>query len=179
MPEPRAHGPGSEAEAELRRLVDRDAIVRLHDRLAAVLDAGDYDALAALFTDDGVLEGWSSTPGVEGLWKGAATIGRRMREISTAHQASHRMMTNHRVQLDGDRARSSVAYRSSHLDREPEGPGFRPHSHEGWYVSELVRAAGGWRFARLRHVRLSEVIVTSPEGRATADDVFRAVSDEP
>jgi SnoaL-like protein len=83
------------------------------------------------------------------------------------------MISNHRIALDGDRARAIAAFRSSHLDKgnENEHPA---HSHEGWYLGDLTRTADGWRFARLKRVNLAEVLTTSPKG-AAAEEIYRSV----
>jgi ketosteroid isomerase-like protein len=173
--------------AEVTRMRDREQIVELHDRYAAILDADDFDALASLFTDDAVLEGFSGGPVT-----GAATIARWLGDISTHHLASQRMMTNHRIALAGDRARAVVAFRSAHLDKaeggeadgveadgggEADGGDYRAHSHEGWYLSDLARSPDGWRFDRVKRVNLADLMSGSATDRRTVrDEVYRYAS---
>jgi ketosteroid isomerase-like protein len=199
----------AELRAEVARMRDRERIVELHDRYAAILDADDFDALASLFTDDAMLEGFPGGPVT-----GASTIARWLGDISTHHVASQRMITNHRIALSGDRARVVVAFRSAHLDKadsgeadggeadggagsgedgsgedgrgerdgggEADGGGHRAHTHEGWYLSDLARSPDGWRFDRLKRVNLADLVNGSAtERRTVRDEVYRYASAPP
>jgi ketosteroid isomerase-like protein len=157
---------------QVQRLADTQAIVELHDRFGAVLDALDYARLRELFAENAVVEGWDDQP-----WEGTAQITRRLAEINSDHVGSHRMITNHRIRVDGDRARCVAHYRSAHLDADATpGPIYKPtHSHEGWYLTELRRADHGWRFSRLVHVSLTRADSATPEGRATMAEVLAFV----
>jgi len=157
--------------SDLRRLIDEHGVADVIDRFAASIDARDYEGLTDVLTPDAIVEGWSDAP-----WAGAGTIKERLREINAGHFGSHRMVTNHRIAVAGDRARCSARYRSTHLDG-PQDPGTSTygstHSHEGWYLGELSRTQAGWRISRLKHVSLSNAGVTSPEGRAAIDEIHR------
>ena len=149
--------------SDLQRLVDKDQIIDLYARFAAILDACEWDALRSLFTDDAVLD-WSPTE----RWEGIDRIVEKVGTMNSAHPGSHRMMSNHRVAFDGDSARAIAMYRSAHLDeREPGAEGFyrKTHSHEGWYMSELRRTPEGWRFTHVRHETLTRADLETPEGR--------------
>jgi ketosteroid isomerase-like protein len=173
---PEGSGAGSvELRAEIARMRDRQQIVELHDQYAAVLDAADYDALAPLFTDDAVVEGFPGSPVT-----GAATIARWLGDISTHHLVSQRMITNHRIALAGDRARVVAAFRSAHLDRADDDSDYLAHTHEGWYLSDVARVSDGWRFARLTRVNLTDALSdVMSGGTAVCEEVYRYVATPP
>ena len=157
----------------IESFADKLAIVELHDRFGALLDASAYEGLVDVFTSDAVVEGWD-----EKAWEGSAQIAKRLAEINADHRGSHRMITNHRVRVAAGRARCVAHYRSAHLDSDSAaGPIYKPtHSHEGWYLTELRRTETGWRFSRLKHVSLSRADLSTPEGRAVMAEVLAFVS---
>lgn len=157
----------------IQSLADKAAIVELHDRFGALLDASDYEPLVDVFTSDAVVEGWGDE-----VWKGSAQVAKRLAEINADHVGSHRMITNHRVRVAEDRARCVAHYRSAHLDSDA-APGaiYRPtHSHEGWYLTELRRTDAGWRFSRLKHVSLTRADTSTAEGRAVMAEILAFVA---
>jgi len=161
------------SDAEIRRLVDTNAVTDLYARFAAALDACDWDALRPLFTADAALD-WS--PGER--WEGIDRIVEHVGGMNSVHPGSHRMMANHRITFDGDQARAIALYRSAHLDdAKPGAADFyrKTHSHEGWYLSELRRTPEGWRFAYLRHETLTRADLGTPEGRKVVADIARFV----
>jgi uncharacterized protein (TIGR02246 family) len=140
---------------DIEYLVDRAAIIDLHSRLAAALDDLDVSRLSALFTPDVVVTGWHNEE-----WTGNAHAVERLAAMNASHHlGSHRMVTNHLIEIAGDRARATAHYRSAHLDAIPEpGQYGTTHTHEGWYRTELVRADGSWLIARLEHTSLADTL---------------------
>jgi len=137
---------------DVQELRDRSAIIDLYSSFAAALDELDGAALAKLFVIEAVVSGWDDEP-----WAGRTRSVEKLLEINASHGSSHRMVTNHLIQLDGDRARATALYRSAHLDAAPEpGQYGTTHSHEGWYRTELVRSGKGWLIARLEHSTLAD-----------------------
>ena len=160
-------------DADLRRLIDREAIVDLYARFAAMLDACEWESLRQVFTGDSALQ-WSPTD----RWEGIDRIVVQVRELNAVHTGSHRMMSNHRVAVDGDRARAVALYRSAHLDETEAAAGDayrKTHSHEGWYLAELLRTSGGWRFAHLRHESLTSADILTPQGRRLIAEIAQYV----
>ena len=161
---------GRRGAVDLRRLIDKEAIVDLYARYAAALDACEWDVLRRLFTEDAVLD-WN---GPAERWEGIDRIIERVAEMNAGHPGSHRMMSNHRVSFDGDSARAIALYRSAHLDESKPGAGEtyrKTHSHEGWYLSELRRTPEGWRIAYLRHETLTRADLDTPEGRRVIAEI--------
>ena len=160
---------------ELRRLIDKEAVVDLYARFAAALDACEWDALRLLLTQDAVLD-WN-IPAER--WEGIDQIVAHVGEMNSGHPGSHRMMSNHRVSFDGDRARAVALYRSAHLEEATPDRGDvyrKTHSHEGWYLGELRRTPDGWRFAYLRHETLTRADLATPEGRKVIGEIAHYVT---
>ena len=153
-----------------------EEVADLYTRFAAALDACEWDALRRFFTEDAVLD-WA--PGER--WEGIDRIVAEVAEMNSSHRGSHRMMTNHRVAFDGDRARAIAMYRSAHLGEAKlkAGEVYREtHSHEGWYMGELRRTAQGWRFAYVRHETLTRADLDTPEGRKVIIEIAHFVEEE-
>lgn len=129
-------------EARLRRLEDRDAIHQLFIDYGRHLDAGDFEAYAELFAEDGEV-----LLGPMGRAKGRTRIRTLMRQIHEGRTgASYHIISSPRVTLDGDTATSEVMW--TVVQRNPDG---KPTlSMIGRHLDNLVREDGAWRIARRR-----------------------------
>ena len=139
--------PPSGAAAQLQWLVDRAEINDLLVEFARALDARDWAAYVATFTEDGVLErpGAFRFVGHAELFEGAEQgLGQL---AGTWH-----MSANHAISIDGDRARTR-SYSFGVVLSEPGNASVHLDAG-GWYDRELRRTENGWRFA---HVQLNEV----------------------
>jgi hypothetical protein len=122
--------------AEFRSIADRVEITELLSRYHHAIDARDWDALGAVFTEDAVADYLGLV--VEGrdaivTWLSAALGDRELTHF----------MANHVFELDGDLA-SSRSYLQD-LDLKT-GLAFGAGTYEG----EHVRTPAGWRIRRLR-----------------------------
>ncbi|OBH11156.1 nuclear transport factor 2 family protein [Mycobacterium sp. E1747] len=132
--------PPDGAEARLQWLVDRAEIGDLLTAYALGVDAKNWPAIAALFTDDGVIESpLGSFP--------ASEYSRYAGAVVEPFWATHHMITNHAVTIDGDRATSRAYLQAIHLS-EPSDP-MRHADIGGWYDHEYVRVDGRWRVAKM------------------------------
>lgn len=127
-------------EARLQRVEDEQAICRLVASYGPLVDAGEVDRVAALWTEDGSysVEGWEMTS--------RADVAAMVR--SDAHQgligrgSSHFLGPAH-VTVDGDTA---VAVCESVLLARHEG---RPVvARMGANLFELIRTGDGWQVTR-------------------------------
>jgi len=139
--------------ARLQRVEDQLAIDRVLIDYAAFLDGRDYASYAALFAPDGE---WVNEGGTH---KGRAAI-RQMLESTmgpagTPNRANYHIITNPRVDLDGDRATATSRY--LFVMRGPDGQ--PTPSLAGIYHDELVRLDGVWKIKR----RVADDIMPSPE----------------
>jgi ketosteroid isomerase-like protein len=133
-------------ERALRRLLDKDEIVDLVHRYSFFIDHQQYDEMAALFTDDCVVD---YGPGVGPVRNGRADLramfapgGRFM--VTSHHNA------NVLVDFDGDdRAEVRTSLYAWH--RFPDGTAPRVW---GCYHDTVARTPDGWRIAR-RQLRVA------------------------
>lgn len=111
---------------------DREQIIERLAELAAALDRRDWAAIGAMFTEDAT--GYGRT--------GRAEIVAVVRRYLGGCGPSQHLLGNHRVRIDGDRARSLTYARVMHLGAGPmEG---RHYECFGEYDDRWVRTAGGW-----------------------------------
>jgi uncharacterized protein (TIGR02246 family) len=140
---------------------DQWEIRQLVERYAEAADRADGAAVAALFTDDGVLEAWMDPTRDE------PTATRRGHdEIATAVNAiaSYRA-TNHTIassvaDVDGDRAQGGTRCVAHHVET-PENGG---HDRVLYirYVEQFARIDARWRFTR-REVHVQWVSIQPVE----------------
>ena len=160
-----------ELRAEVRRLSDRLDITELFHRFAAGMDAQDWSLLESVFADDAVYDHTAEHWGkgiVEDLQVGKPEVLRMMKKGVSRHFVSHHVITNHRMRVEGDRARAVTYLTSVHLD-DPQKP--KTHEdHGAFYLSELVRTKDGWRIRRIKHTGLWRENM-EPAGPVRRDEV--------
>jgi uncharacterized protein (TIGR02246 family) len=126
----------------LRRLEDLEEIRQLFIDYGHYLDAGDLEAYAALFADDGEV-----LLGPIGRAKGRTAIVALMTAIrARARTPSHHLVTSPIIRLDGDRATSEVQWTVI----RPDATGALQVAMFGRHHDELVRERGRWRILRRR-----------------------------
>ena len=128
--------------ARLRRLEDLEAIRDLFVEYGRALDAGELEAFAALFTEDGHLQ-----LGPLGSASGRSAIVALMaKAIDGLVGSSFHIISSPTIRLDADTATSEVMWTVIH--RQPDGS---PRlTMTGRHRDELVRTVDGWRIARRR-----------------------------
>jgi uncharacterized protein (TIGR02246 family) len=115
---------------------DKDDIRELLARYCFHLDAGDFAAMADLFTPDGVWEtAFGTGTGRDGIVAQAQSIstGERPRRVH--------LTTNIVITLDGDTA--SAVSNWALIQNSPAGPSI---GSGGAYRDRLVKSAGQWYF---------------------------------
>ena len=132
--------PPTAPEDQLRWLVDRARIGDLLIEYARCADAKDWDGMAALFTEDGrFTSSFGSFPGRE--------FARYAAPIMEPFAAVQHYSTNHRIDLDGDRASSRSYLQAIHVV-DPEDQS-RHADASGWYDHDWERIDGDWRIRTL------------------------------
>ena len=142
--EPRATtmGASDDTLARLRRLEDLEEIRQLFVDYGHHLDAGDVEAYADLFADDGEI-----LLGPIGRAKGRQAIVELMTKVrARAKTPSFHLIANPIVHLDGDVATSEVCWTVI----RPNADGKLEVAMFGRHHDELVRERGHWRFRRRR-----------------------------
>jgi uncharacterized protein (TIGR02246 family) len=124
----------------VQRLEDLLAIHQLFVDYGRYLDAGDIDAYASLFAEDGEV-----LLGPLGRAKGRAAIKELMTKAVGGRQgSSYHIISSPQVVLDGDRATATVMW--SVIARTAEGGAAL--TMVGRHEDELRREREGWRFVR-------------------------------
>ena len=140
-----------ELARRVQRLEDLLAIHQLFVDYGRYLDAGDVDAYASLFAEDGEV-----LLGPVGRAKGRAAIRELMaKTLSGQGGGSYHIISSPQVALDGDRATSSVMW--SVIAATPNGG--TALTMVGRHVDELRRERDGWRFVKRKgYVDLPKVM---------------------
>ncbi len=129
-------------ETRLRRIEDREAIIAAIHAYAYHFDRNEPEAVAALFTDDAVID-YGPEMSMQGKSVFAPAIARGLAErfAATSHHVS-----NITVTFEGeDRARTVAYLYAWHRYRSgaPDGELWAQYHHD------FVRTGEGWRIARL------------------------------
>jgi uncharacterized protein (TIGR02246 family) len=139
-------------EARIRKLADIGEIKQLKARYAAACDNNyDADAIAELFTEDGVWDG-----GKFGKAEGREDIRRFFRRAPGVFSFAIHNVMNPRIEVDGDRA-TGQWYLLQPATREP---GTQAIWLAAAYHDEYVRVSGKWLF---KHLQVSSNFLASYE----------------
>jgi 3-phenylpropionate/cinnamic acid dioxygenase small subunit len=118
------------------------AIQQVLYHYAYALDARDYDALDEVFSSDAKLHTSGGTLMSPAQYKAMCAI-----ELPKL-DATHHMVTNTNVTVDGDRANSRAYFQAQHVKES-----LAPDSQllmAGWVDDEFERRAEGWRIVERR-----------------------------
>ncbi|MFB0613593.1 nuclear transport factor 2 family protein [Aurantiacibacter poecillastricola] len=145
-------------EQRVQRVEDELAIRRVIADYAAFLDRRDYEAYSNLFTPDGE---WTKPEG--GGQRGRANIRAMLEGVmgpaNSPNAENYHLVSNPRIELDGDRATATSRY--IFVMRGPRGE--PTPALTGIYHDDFVRRDGQWKIAR----RIAEDIMpTAAEWRA-------------
>jgi uncharacterized protein (TIGR02246 family) len=129
-------------EERLQRLEDRDAIHQLFVDYGRHLDAGNVDAYAQLFTEDGEV-----MLGPMGRTKGRDNIRALMAKVLDGRVGANlHIISSPSVELHGDEATSEVMW--TVIQRDGEG---KPKlTSVGRHLDKLRKKDGVWRIAERR-----------------------------
>ena len=124
-----------------RKLEDEAAIHEVLVRYATAIDTHQHDLLDDVFTKDATID-YQDTQGPIGSYSEIraflATAMKRFRILQ-------HVLSNARIELDGDRARSRTYVRAMHGTKTPKGMKF--FEMGGEYVDAWVRTEAGWRIS--------------------------------
>ena len=122
-------------------LIDRQHIVDLVTSVGRCLDERDFEGLRSLFTDDATV----TTPG--GTVSGHDALVAQARRGHSRDRGIQHVITNHLVDIDGDRADVRANLLVAFAASGPEDP--QPFLLGEVYRFELRRTADGWRISSL------------------------------
>lgn len=127
-------------QTKLQALIERNEIIDVFNRYAVGVDRRDRDLYRSCFCDEiGVQVG----DGVSKNCPADEWVEQAFRALS-GFQATQHIITNHMVELDGDRARGSAYLQARHFGPE------RMLTVHGCYENDLVRSEDIWRIRKLR-----------------------------
>jgi hypothetical protein len=133
---------GELSAAELRALADRIEIHELLARYSTAVDAKRWDLLETVFVPGAVVDfrgnGGPELPYPE-------VVGFLQESLASFAGCQH-FVTNHQIELDGDRARCRI-YCFTYLSSITDGDEVL-FADGGWYDDALVRTPDGWRIER-------------------------------
>lgn len=127
-------------QAQLRWLTDQAAIGALLMQYACCVDVGEFDALANLFVEEGVLD-------LPFGRVGKADIASFSTEVLGQFSATHHMISNHAIALDGDSATARAYFQATCV--ASAGSPAKRSVLGGWYDNVYRRTPAGWRFVRV------------------------------
>ena len=135
------HADATSREDQLQWLVDRARISDLLISYAWLVDTADFDALAALFTEDGALElPFGTLPTSEIAAGSRAALGK--------YGATHHLSANYAIEINGDVASSRSYFQAVHVPTTDD-PGVHADIG-GRYHNTYRRVDGEWRFVVVR-----------------------------
>jgi len=122
-----------------QELSDRFEIQDLIVRYSQLLDAQDWDAMDALFTEDAFLD-YTSTGAIAGSWPEHKAFDQKM---LTPFKGTQHLMGLPAIRIAGDTATArTICFNPMVVnDKKVFFVGL-------WYDDDLVRTDTGWRFAR-------------------------------
>ena len=124
---------------------DRQAIVDLTIAYAWALDMREFELLRNIFLPEATALLVDERIGVD-------SIIERVRSALEPLDASHHLIGNHQVTVDGDRATCRCYLQAQHVREATQGGS--NYIFAGRYEDDLVRTAAGWRIARRTLVRV-------------------------
>lgn len=150
----------------LQVLLDRAAIVDVMSAYATGLDARDWTLWRSVFLDE-VLFDLSSWSGQPARRLDADRVVASQARIFAELAVTQHVIANHRITIEGDRARVLAHMRAEHWSDVP-GVGQGRYTMFGYYDDKLVRTPQGWRIGEM------QLNVTRTEGdRAVMDEAAR------
>lgn len=127
-------------ERWLGQLRDRLDIEDLLTRYCAAIDAKDFDLLDEVFTADATID-YTRSGGIRDAYPAVKSW---LATVLAPFRVVQHLITNVRVEIDGDRARS-VCYFFNPMGLPQQDDGVRTFFCGGIYRDRLIRTERGWR----------------------------------
>lgn len=126
---------------------ERRELHELVERYAQAVDTADGDAVAELFTEDGVLATWidPATRKPTGENKGRTAIAKAVSGLSR-YVATHHTISSHSSTVDGAQATGETLCTAHHVTEEKGHK--TDHVLYIRYLDTFARASGPWLFSR-------------------------------
>ncbi len=128
---------------------DRQQIVDVLTNYATGLDARDWALWRSVFTEEVVFD-LSSWSGVSPRPLNTDRVVRAQARIFAELVETQHFFTNHRIVIDGDRARAQMHMRAEHWLADPGIEGTSRYTMFGYYDDRLVRTEDGWKICEMQ-----------------------------
>lgn len=128
---------------------DREAIVAVLTHYAVGLDARDWVLWRSVFVDEVVFD-LSSWNGVAPRPLESDRVVAAQARIFAEFAETQHFFTNHRITVDGDRARAQMHMRAEHWLANPGIEGTDRYTMFGYYDDRLARTADGWKITEMQ-----------------------------
>lgn len=143
---------------KLQALWEQAQIIDLMHRYATAVDSKDWVTLRGLFVDEIEAEmiGLQADLGIPVK----VTADRWIEVISRGlaqYSVTQHSMSNHRVEVAGDRAQCTTYIVARHLIPDAKG-GRSIFDCGGYYANQMVRTAGGWKLRKWKLVATWETL---------------------
>ncbi len=140
---------GQPNAATVQYLVDQLALRDVLSNYAAGLDARDWELWRSIFLDEVVfdLSSWTGLP--PRALDTDRVVRAQARQFAELSVTQH-FMTNHRITVDGDRARTLAHMRAEHWIDGQGREGTERYTMFGYYDHKLVRTDDGWKIAEMQ-----------------------------
>jgi hypothetical protein len=129
------------SDAQITQLVDRQAVVDVFNRYATGIDTRDTELYRSCFTDDLGLDMWGGNGPTQST--GDAWVEQAFNSVSSFQVTQH-VITNHVIEVDGDRATGIAYLLAQHWNPE----NFMLVG--GYYKNDFIRDGETWRIEYLR-----------------------------
>jgi 3-phenylpropionate/cinnamic acid dioxygenase small subunit len=158
---------------------DRFAIMELLAQYATILDDKHFDGVFDVFTDT-VRWDFESVGAGPATVMSPAGIKAWLLPGFTGFVATHHAITNHRIDVDGDRATIRAHFHAEHwIDPAEAGDGPQCWVAVGFYDDEAVRTVDGWRISSVRvTLTHSTGIEVVPIANAAGERILAAAAAE-
>lgn len=144
-------------------MTDREQIVQLISNMGLLTDARDWNAVVALFADTVEVD-YTSLNGGEPQQLPPEQLVEGWREHLERLQATHHLIANHVVEIDGDEAAVATNVTATHV--APNASGGPLWTVGGRYDLRVRRGPDGWRITALtltvRWATGNQAIMASP-----------------
>lgn len=130
-------------------MTDREEIVDVLSSYATGLDARDWVLWRSVFVDEVVFD-LSSWHGIAPRLLNTDRVVRAQAKMFAELSVTQHFLTNHRIRIDGDRARAQAHMRAEHWLANPGIEGTDRYTMFGYYDDRLIRTAAGWKIAEMQ-----------------------------
>jgi hypothetical protein len=129
-------------DADVRRLVDHQAVVEVCTRMAWHADQREWEALKSVFADVVRLD-YTSLNGGEPAVLSPEQIADAWSQVLGGFDATQHLLANHLVTLADDTAECTASFQATHRLADPFGAPL--WTLGGTYRFDLVRVGGEWK----------------------------------